>query len=78
MTEWMNYNNLNNIYKNRVSNTDIWTKENCKMKVTGDGTVLYLSRRSSVFLFKKNILSTFEKNMILQQKNMLTTWKHSK
>ena len=78
MTEWMNYNNLNNIYKNRVSNTDIWTKENCKMKVIGDGTVLYLSRRSSVFLFKKNILSTFEKNMILQQKNMLTTWKHSK
>ena len=56
MTEWMNYNNLNNIYKNRVSNTDIWTKENCKMKVIGDGTVLYLSRRSSVFLFKKNIL----------------------
>ena len=51
MTEWMNQNNLNNIHKNRMSNTDSWTKENGKMKISGDCTVLYLSRMSSILLF---------------------------
>ena len=57
-----------------MSNTDIWTKENCKMKVSGDGTVMYLSRRSSILLFKKNILSTFEKNITAKKhaENMKT------
>ena len=40
MTEWMNYNNLNSIHKNRMSNTDSLTTENGKMKVSGDCTVL--------------------------------------
>ena len=43
------------------------------MKVSGDCTVLYLSRMSSILLFKKNILSKFDKTMIFLQK---TCWKH--
>ena len=44
------------------------------MKVSGDGTVMYLSRRSSILLFKKNILSTFEKNITAKKhaENMKT------
>ena len=58
-----------------MSNTDSWTKENDKMNVSGDCNLLYLSRMNSILLFKKNIWSNFDKNMIFQQKNMLKTWK---
>ena len=60
-----------------MSNIDSWTKENGKMKVSGDCTVLYLSRMSSILLFK-NIFCQSLTNMIFQQKNMLKTYKHSK
>ena len=68
----MNYDNWNDIQKNRMSNTDSWTKENGKINVSGDYTVLYWSRWSSILLFKKTFCQ-FEKNMIFQQK---PSWKH--
>ena len=57
----MNYDNWNDIQKNRMSNTDSWTKENGKMKVSGDYTVPYLSRMSSVLLFKKTFCHSLRK-----------------
>ena len=59
MTEWMSYNNLNNIH--RMSNTDRWIKKNDKMKVSSDCTVLYLSRMSSIWLFRKMFSESLKK-----------------
>ena len=75
-TEWIEQIHKNRIIcNNRMSNTDSWTKENDEMNVSGDCNLLYLSRMNSILLFKKNIWSNFDKNMIFQQK---PCWKHEK
>ena len=80
----MNYDNWNDIQKNRMSNTDSWTKENGKIKVSGDYTVLHLSRMSSILLFKKTFCHSLRKTWYSsknQAENMKTfqiekkTWK---
>ena len=66
-----------------MSNSDSWTKENDKMKVSGDCTILYLSRMSSILLFKKIFCQSLTKTWYSSKKhaeNMKTfqtkkTWK---
>ena len=52
-----------------MSNTDSWTKENGKMKVSSDCTVLYSSRMSSILLFKKIFCQSLTKTWYSSKKH---------
>ena len=57
-----------------MSNSDSLTKENGKMKVSGDCTVLNLSRMSSILLFKKIFCQSLTKTWYCSKKPW-KTWK---
>ena len=52
-----------------MSNADSWTKENGKMKVSGDCTVLHLSRMSSILLFIKIFCQSLTKTWYSTKKH---------